>query len=327
MESPAVSAGCPQISATDRRAAAAIGTLGVVSSVAQYLRANSGVLPHTAFDHAGFSRADVEAAVRRGSILRVRNGWFAVPGAHPDLIRAVRVGGVATAASVARMHRLWLLDDGMLHVRVRSSTGRLSAPHDRRLPVDRVKHRVCLHYRSRGGFDRARDPLTAALAEMFTCTDASSALVTIDSALERQELDLGHLDRVREWMPKTRRHLIDRVDPESQSGLETMIRLLLRSKRIPHRVQVEIDGVGRVDVLVGDRLVIELDGKAFHTGEAFEEDRRRDFELVTRGYVVLRLSYRQVMHEWDRARAGILALVARGEHRWLGAGPHPAIPA
>ena len=106
-----------------------------------------------------------------------------MPEAHPDLVRAVRVGGVATATTVARMHKLWLMDDGRLHVRVPYSNGRLAAPHDRRLRLDRSKHRVCVHYRSRGSFDRAGDPLTVALAEMFACTDASTVLAAIDSAL------------------------------------------------------------------------------------------------------------------------------------------------
>ncbi len=35
-----------------------------------------------------------------------------------------------------------------------------------------------------------------------------------------------------------------------------------------------------------------------------------------RGYLVLRLSYRQVMTEWSVVSEGILELVTRGEHRW-----------
>lgn len=166
-----------------------------------------------------------------------------------------------------------------------------------------------------------------ALAEMFACAEADAVLATVDSALERGELQMGHLDLLRERMPRSRRSLIDRVDPECQSGIETRVRLLLRSKRIGFRAQVDIAGVGRVDFLVGERLVIETDGRAFHTGAAFEEDRRRDFALVMGGYLVLRLSYRQVMDDWARTRAGILALVARGEHRWAGRGPYaPELP-
>lgn len=161
---------------------------------------------------------------------------------------------------------------------------------------------------------------------MFACGDTGSAIASIDSALETGALDLGHLELIRSWLPPSKRALLDLSEPDAQSGIETKVRLFLRSRRIPFSVQVAISDVGRVDLLVGDRLVIELDGRAFHTGTAFEEDRARDFELITRGYLVLRISYRQVVHDWDRTRAGILALVARGEHRWRGAGPFAPIP-
>jgi very-short-patch-repair endonuclease len=161
---------------------------------------------------------------------------------------------------------------------------------------------------------------------MFACGDVGSAIASVDSALETGVFDLGHLELIRSWMPSSKRALLDLSDPDAQSGIETKVRLFLRSRRIPFRAQVAIAGVGRVDLLVGDRFVIELDGRAFHIGAAFEEDRARDFELITRGYVVLRLSYRQVVHDWDRTRAGILALVARGEHRWRGGGPFAPIP-
>jgi very-short-patch-repair endonuclease len=284
-------------------------------------------MPFARLADLGCSREEVRAAVRSHEIRRVRNGWFATPEAHPELVRAVRVGGTATAATVARLHRLWVHGDTRLHVRVRHSTGRLASPADRRVPLDREKHGVCVHYSTRGGLDQARDPLTLALAEMFACADEAATLATVDSALERGVLQMGHLDLLKGWMPRSRRHLIERVDPDCQSGLETRVRLLLRSKRIAFRAQADIEGVGYVDFLVGERLVIEVDGRAFHTGEAFEEDRRRDFVLVARGYLVLRLSYRQVMDDWDRTRAGILSLVGRGEHRWAGRGPHaPDLP-
>ena len=296
-------------------------------SVATHLRSNGGALPYPALERAGFSRSSVRAAIQDGLILRVRNGWFAVPDAHPDVIAAVRVGGTATATTVAKLHRLWVVDDDRLHVRVRHSTGRLSSPADRAVPLDREAHRVCVHYSTRGGLDRGRDPVTHALAEMFACSDEVAVLAAIDSGLEGGALQSQHLDEIRQAMPRTRRALVDMVDPECQSGLETKVRLLLRSKRIRFRAQAFIEAVGRVDFLVGDRLVIEVDGRDFHTGLEFETDRRRDLELVLRGYVVLRLSYRQVMHDWERTRAAILELVARGEHRWSGRGPYaPSLP-
>lgn len=303
-------------------------TLVVMPSVADHLRSNGGVLPYSALERAGFSRYAVRAALREDLVIRVRNGWFAVPEAHPDVVSAVRVGGTATATTVTKLHGLWVEDDGRLHVRVPRSAGRLASPTDRRKPLDRDAHRVCVHYSTRDGFDGARDPLTVAIAEMFACADDAAVLATLDSALERKVLPQDHLDRIRDWMPSTRRSVVDLADPASQSGLETKVRLLLRSKRIHFSAQAFIEGVGRVDFLVGDRLVIEVDGRAFHTGSAFELDRHRDFELVMRGYLVLRLSYRQVMGDWARTRAAILALVARREHRWAGRGPYaPDLPA
>ncbi|MGX5682511.1 endonuclease domain-containing protein [Schumannella luteola] len=91
----------------------------------------------------------------------------------------------------------------------------------------------------------------------------------------------------------------------------------LRRWRVSVQTQVVIAGVGRVDVLIGDRLVLELDGYGFHaTGESFESDRRRDLELARLDYRVIRLSYRQVMYSWEEAESVLLALIRRGEHRW-----------
>ena len=56
--------------------------------------------------------------------------------------------------------------------------------------------------------------------------------------------------------------------------------------------------VGEVDLLVGDRVVVEIDGFAHHSDRvAFQEDRRRDRELVAQGYVVLRFTAAEVLRD------------------------------
>lgn len=81
------------------------------------------------------------------------------------------------------------------------------------------------------------------------------------------------------------------------------------------RAQVEIPGVGRVDLLIGRRLVIECDSRAHHTGEAaYESDRTRDRKLVRMGYLVIRLTYQQKLNDWPNVEADILALIRRDEH-------------
>ena len=107
------------------------------------------------------------------------------------------------------------------------------------------------------------------------------------------------------------------VDAGCASGLETLARLHLRGHNLQVRSQVQIMGVGRVDLVVGDRLVLELDSRAHHTDhDAYERDRARDLELVRRGYLVVRVTYLQVMTGWANVERAILEITRRGEHRW-----------
>jgi very-short-patch-repair endonuclease len=120
-----------------------------------------------------------------------------------------------------------------------------------------------------------------------------------------------------EQLPAKYAPYLDLVDMSAESGLETKARLRLRALGIPYRAQVRISRVGYVDLLVGERLVIELDGEAWHSGPiAYSEDRRRDLELMRQGFVVMRLSFAQVMSEWALVESVIRAIVARREHLW-----------
>ncbi|MFE6964528.1 endonuclease domain-containing protein [Agromyces sp. NPDC057679] len=304
----------PTLSRAD--ASAASSSPAVVSTVA----AAGGVCSVARIADAGLSRHAVDAAVAAGVVARVRRGWVATPNANPDVVRAVRVGGVATAATVARMHGIRVPDDPTLHVRVARGASRLRAPDPEAAgprALDRDRDRVCVHHRSDPAPTAVVDPLTLALAEMLNCAAPDAVIAALDSALSSAVLSARELEVVRELGLRSRHWIIDRADAGSESGIETKARMLLRTHRIRHRSQVRIAGVGRVDLLVGDRLVIEVDGSQFHSGDdEFESDRRRDFELAIRGYLVLRLSYRMVTSHWDATSEHLLAVIARGEHRW-----------
>lgn len=74
--------------------------------------------------------------------------------------------------------------------------------------------------------------------------------------------------------------------------------------------------MGRVDFLVGQCLVIEVDSRAHHTDpENYHRDRLRDQRLVSRGYIVIRLTYEQVMFDLAATIERIVPLIARGAHR------------
>lgn len=60
-------------------------------------------------------------------------------------------------------------------------------------------------------------------------------------------------------------------------------------------------------LLAAERVVVELDGFAFHrTRAAHERDHERTIELQLRGYRVLRFTYRQVSE-----RSGTVAAAVR----------------
>lgn len=287
-----------------------------MDEIQRVMDAVGGVADYRALEALGIRPPVVRKALRTGSLSPVRNRWFATPQAHPDVVRAVRVGGVLTGASVARTQGLWLMADDLLHVRVKSTASRLTSPDDRAIPLDAEEHKVCVHYSPWTASSPCVDSISDSIVEMFRCGDARSALVALDSALNRRLLGAGDLASMRPRIPLGKLWIFDQADAGSQSGLESLIRLLLATTRVRHRTQVWIAPAGRVDILIGDRLVLELDGRSFHTGDAFEEDRRRDFALIMQGYLVLRLSYSMVMNRWDEIAAGTLHLVRQNEHRW-----------
>ncbi len=69
----------------------------------------------------------------------------------------------------------------------------------------------------------------------------------------------------------------------------------------------------RVDVLIGSRLVLQIDGK-HHVGAQRSEDIRHDAELRLMGYHVIRVSYQQLMHDWPAVQDLIMRAVAQGLH-------------
>ncbi|WP_423777711.1 endonuclease domain-containing protein [Dermabacter hominis] len=83
------------------------------------------------------------------------------------------------------------------------------------------------------------------------------------------------------------------------------------------RQQVFIDAIGRVDFLIGDSLVVELDSFEHHQASrhGFNRDRERDADLQLRGYRVIRLTYDQVFYRWEECEARVREAIRKGFHR------------
>lgn len=259
----------------------------------------------------GATDADIRAAVRRGVLIRLRRGRYASPDVHPDVARAVAAGGRLTCHSALRLHGVWVLEDRLLHVAVDHGA--------KRTPAAGIR----LHWRtpsatppSSWGTGSGSDKVLAAIDQLFHCGTPLATVIAIDSALNQglvREAD------VRATLgPGTRAAwVLDRIDGRSQSGTETMVRVALRGRQIAVRIQVQIAGVGRVDTVIGDRLVVEIDSRAWHdTEDQYEVDRRRDSALVAAGYLVIRITYRRLMEDWAGVEREILAVIRRGDHTW-----------
>src|SRR4051812_34970110 len=79
----------------------------------------------------GHGRGAISAALKVGSIVRVRQGWYAEAGRHPDLLRAARVGGRATCCTALELMGFWVVGDGHLHVSVPADATQLRHSADK----------------------------------------------------------------------------------------------------------------------------------------------------------------------------------------------------
>lgn len=279
-----------------------------VDEVEALARRHAGVLSRSQLQKVGVGDAEIARAVRAGTLARLRRGWFATTHADALVREAVAAGGVLTCVAALRRHRIWVPENHQkLHVRA----------ENRGVSV----RGACRVHGNIPRCDASVDDALTALRYAARCLDAEGLVVVADSLLNSGRVTTEEVSTALSRAPSRIRDLLDRCDPAAESGTETMVRLRLRARNIAVTTQHRVPGVGRVDLLIGERLVIEVDSHAHHTGvERYEADRARDRRLVQLGYVVLRLSYRQVVHDWEASELVVLDLVRRREHRGNPAG-------
>ncbi|HEU4850111.1 MAG TPA: DUF559 domain-containing protein [Terrimesophilobacter sp.] len=269
---------------------------------------------------AGFGKRALSAAVRQGIVIRVRQGWYSTPDVHPLLQQGVRVGGRLGCISGAALHGMWLPPDEHLHVSLNHNDCRLRTPDNmkRRLPRNSVAVTTHWNTHHRSGTRLLLDPLSC-LAEIVRCQPIDYAVAIANSGLRPAGSKGIPLISRNEWQLladgiPTRTRRLQLADGICESGTESITWVRLAPHRLPLQRQVWIDG-RRVDFLAGRRLVIEVDGAAYHIDPIrFEADRSRDAELCALDYIVLRFSYNQVIYRWSEVERAILAAVARGDH-------------
>ncbi|MFF3028955.1 endonuclease domain-containing protein [Microbacterium sp. NPDC057944] len=127
----------------------------------------------------------------------------------------------------------------------------------------------------------------------------------------------GCSEDVRSCIPARalRRHQPRFPHPDAESGLESLLRLRLHLLGIRLDCHVDIAGVGRVDFVVGRRLILEVDGRENHAGvDRRHRDLMRDAAASARGFETLRFDYAMVVHEWPSVVAAIEQALLRAAH-------------
>ncbi len=259
----------------------------------------------------GHTSHGLTAAVRSGAVNRVRQGHYACPDVPDDEQRAVRVGGRLAGLAGARSYGIWTPPHARLHIAVPVDARALRTTDDPGLRLStNPDPALRVNWIDRGASGtRTRLSAMQCLQQIVRSETPIVAFAAAESALH---LGIVSKATVRRLGPLKHANAVSRL---SESGGESLLKFGLLSERVRFRQQTEIAGVGRVDFVLGARLVVEVDGSEFHTSrETFEEDRRRDAVLAARGYRVLRFSYRQVERRWSEVFAAVAAVLARGDH-------------
>lgn len=250
----------------------------------------------------GIGRRKLDRSLASGELIRIRRGWVATPDADPALIAAARAGVVVTCVSQAARFGLWVHESPKtFHVGV--------GPHSAGAQTDRAHVHWSRPLIPRDP-DALVDPIENVLALVADCEPFERALATWESALNQKLVTLAGLAEY-PWKPAAR-EVLAQANPFADAGTETYLRSRLQWLGLRIVIQAWIAG-HRVDALIGDRLVLQVDGK-HHVGAQRSEDIRHDAELRLRGYHVIRISYQQLMHDWPGVQDLIMRAVAQSLH-------------
>jgi very-short-patch-repair endonuclease len=273
-----------------------------VARVIEAVVAAGGVARSATLIRAGMSKHALSDAVAAGSLIRVRRRWVATVDADPYLLSAAREGVVLSCITQAQRFGLWVLDDTRPHVAAPPHAGMVTT---RTAVVHRHRPLVARHP------DALEDSIENTLALVAACQPFERALAVWDSAFGQARAD--PLTMSRYDLSGSARDVLASASPYRDSGLETLVSVRLRFLRLPLVSQVWIAG-HLVDFLIGDRLVLQIDG-GHHIGAQRSADIQHDAELMLRGYHVIRVSYAQVIHHWQEVLDLILRAVGQGLHR------------
>lgn len=274
-------------------------------SLRALLSAHGGYRHRRDLLESGWSPDRLRRAARAEGIALLRRSWLVLPEAPAEVHAAARLGGRITCRSALEQHGLWCPPgpaDG-IHIAL-APNARAVEPGVRAhwaSPVVAVAPRTLL------------DPIENVLACIAVCADGEAAFAVWESALARTRISADAMARTK-WGSVAARALAAEAGVRSDSGVESRFAYRCRRAGIPFRQQVWLAG-RPVDALIGRRLVVQLDGFAFHSdARQRRADIAHDRALRLLGFTVFRFDYVEVMHDWDHVESSLRSAMAQGLH-------------
>jgi len=286
------------------------------AAIAALAARQHGVIAVRQLAPLGVSTTMLKKRIARGTLIRLHRGVYAV--GHDRLRREGRwlAAVLAVGSGAALSHR----DAATLHG--------LRPANDRQIDVTTSKIDVTTSNRgraSRPGIEVHRatlDPLDVTVVSNVPVTTVARTLVDLAGVLPKDHLaktlNRAELSRVIEMraiyaaMAHTRNRpnfghaalraalaeLAEHGPTFTRSELEERFLALIRAYRLPRpKMNVHIDGFEVDACWPARRLVVELDGYAFHRDRrTFQRDREKGNALARAGWTVLRYTWLDVVH-------------------------------
>ncbi|HKT55847.1 MAG TPA: type IV toxin-antitoxin system AbiEi family antitoxin domain-containing protein [Microbacterium sp.] len=254
----------------------------------------------------GWTAKRLARAVRDGSFLRLRKGVYGQPGLPEECASAVRIGGRLCGSSELRRRGVFVQDHPGTHVHIEPEASRLP-PVPEGIHVQRGMLRRTPHPRS------CSVEVLDAVIQSAKGQPWREGLATIESAVQLGVLRIDELGEVFAALPRRYRRARRWLDTRSESGTETIMRLIALELGAGVEVQVWIRGVGRVDLVIDGWLIVECDSERFHSDwRQRREDLRRDQAAARLGYSTYRPIAEDIMWHRDEVRAALAGLLAGG---------------
>jgi very-short-patch-repair endonuclease len=263
---------------------------------------------------AGLGRPAVAHRVSRGRLSSLHRGVYQVgpvAGAHAREMGAVLACGPGALVSHHSAAALWGIRPlyiGDVHV---------TTPREARSRPGITVHRA-----------RRASSLDAAILHGLPLTGAARTLRDIAALLPQHHLDrateqaqllnltthaeiAAQLDGSR-GTSALRRALLDEPTLTRSEAERVLVQLIRRARLPPPETNIRIEGREVDCAWRSRRLVVEVDGYAYHGSRAaFERDRRRDADLTAAGYRVVRFTWRQLTREPHAVVARLAVLLTR----------------